>query len=429
MRRLVAPRRGEAGVDEDRADQAHDAKRLGECVHQSRRRPLQRPRRPAGPAARRSPPRRESASSEQAFSTSARKRSGERVGRDDAHVHPHVARAGGHGRAVGVRHAEQAARVRAAADPHLERRRARCLRPRRSSRCSSSRRTRARRETASPASPGRRCRRARPACRSHTSVPLAWLATTRVPPSQRAVAGASSCKPHVRAALQHRLRRVAAWPRDPASPRHRLVRARSSGDCCASAAPAKRRGPSLTAPGRSGSNSGRAARRCAGRRTIDQAARDVRAGRARARSSNVRITTAAASRCPSQRIHKESYAHHECTHDSRRPQGAPAGGVGERRLRRHRHHAADRRRTARRSLRPALRRARPRRRRRQRQRDARRGAPRLPASRRPTTCRRCSTAAPSAPARSASTSTFQVADAEALPFATPASTPCSRRSA
>ena len=39
--------------------------------------------------------------------------------------------------------------------------------------------------------------------------------------------------------------------------------------------------------------------------------------------------------------------------DFRRRQGPPAGGLGERRLRRHRHDAADRRRAARRSLRPA----------------------------------------------------------------------------
>jgi hypothetical protein len=33
-RRLVAPRRGEPRMNEDRADQAHDAQRLGQGVHQ-----------------------------------------------------------------------------------------------------------------------------------------------------------------------------------------------------------------------------------------------------------------------------------------------------------------------------------------------------------------------------------------------------------
>ena len=59
----------------------------------------------------------------------------------------------------------------------------------------------------------------------------------------------------------------------------------------------------------------------------------------------------------------------------RRDQAAPAGHLGQRRLRRHRHHAADRRRDARRGRRRARRRARARRRRRQRQRHAGRGAP------------------------------------------------------
>ena len=65
---------------------------------------------------------------------------------------------------------------------------------------------------------------------------------------------------------------------------------------------------------------------------------------------------------------------HERTDRPHRRQDPPARRLGERRLRRHRHHAADRRRALCRGRRPALRRARARRRRRQRQRDAGRGA-------------------------------------------------------
>ena len=84
-------------------------------------------------------------------------------------------------------------------------------------------------------------------------------------------------------------------------------------------------------------------------------------------------------------------------HRLHRPQDPPADRLGERRLRRHRHHAADRRRAARRGLRPALGRARARRRRRQRQRHAGGRAPRLPRDLDRLRASRCSIAAPSAP--------------------------------
>ena len=115
--------------------------------------------------------------------------------------------------------------------------------------------------------------------------------------------------------------------------------------------------------------------------------RDARAGRATAprRQSALRRD---ATRTPARRrdidtafdrLHDQPYRRHTMNAPSRpsRPQDPPADGLGQRRLRRHRHHAADRRRVAGRSLRPALRRNGPRRGRRQRQRDARRRAPRL----------------------------------------------------
>ena len=66
---------------------------------------------------------------------------------------------------------------------------------------------------------------------------------------------------------------------------------------------------------------------------------------------------------------------HRCR--PRRTERPPAGGVGQRRLRGDRHHAANRRRAACRGVRPAVRRSRARRRGRQRQCDAGCGAPRL----------------------------------------------------
>ena len=86
------------------------------------------------------------------------------------------------------------------------------------------------------------------------------------------------------------------------------------------------------------------------------------------------------SRCPNEPGHSSNTPgaeHHERTHRFQRPEEPPADGLGQRRLRRDRHHPADRRRAAGRSLRPALRRTRARRRGRQRQCHARRGAPRL----------------------------------------------------
>ena len=70
--------------------------------------------------------------------------------------------------------------------------------------------------------------------------------------------------------------------------------------------------------------------------------------------------------------------HHCRSARSQRAQGAPADGLGQRRLCRDRHHPAAGRRAAGRDLRPALGRARARRRRRQWQRDVGRGPPRLP---------------------------------------------------
>ena len=84
-------------------------------------------------------------------------------------------------------------------------------------------------------------------------------------------------------------------------------------------------------------------------------------------------------------------------HRLRSHQDPPAGRLGLRRLRRRRHHPADRRRDAVRGGRPARRRARARRRRRQRQRHAGRGAPLLRRGRRPTTCRALLERAASAP--------------------------------
>ena len=102
---------------------------------------------------------------------------------------------------------------------------------------------------------------------------------------------------------------------------------------------------------------------------------------------------------------------------SLRGQSAPAGRLELGRLRRRRHHAADRRRDAVRGGRPARRRARARRRRRQRQCDARGGAP----LRRRDLDRLRAGAARARRAQRADAERlavdFQEADAEALPFA------------
>ena len=98
-------------------------------------------------------------------------------------------------------------------------------------------------------------------------------------------------------------------------------------------------------------------------------------------------------------------------------QGAPAGRLVVGRLRRRRHHLADRRRGAVRGARPAL--GPEGARRRGRQRQCRRSPPRGAGatSSPPTTCRRCSSAPASAPRPSGSSIEFREADAEALPFA------------
>ena len=174
-------------------------------------------------------------------------------------------------------------------------------------------------------------------------------------------------------------------------------------------APSQRRRRGGASGGRSDSISGRARHARARRR---RSARTLGQARRRRASQDARR---ARPRCNGRSRLDTEHAH-ERTHRPHRPQDPPADRLGERRLRRHRHDLADRRRVARRSLRPAHRRARARRRRRQRQRDARRGAPRLPGRRRPTTSARCSSAAPSAPPPSACDVEFQEADAEALPF-------------
>ena len=373
-RRLVAPGRGEAGLDEDGADQAHDAKGFRQRVHQA----AARRRCAASPAVARCD------------------RAGHRANSDSR---PRPARAAARARRRARRCARAAARrcgpactgsPSASAMPSRPRVSERLL-ARTSSAVSSmpsaaaaiamrgggagrepGAEQPARRDLVAAAAEFAPACRSGPACRWH-----GWRRRACRPPSARWPARRRAGRPRDGAAAPPP---PAAMP--PRCPRAAMVVLSASASM-----------PRLWARRRAVPRGGDAA--CAAGRTIGQQSRTLRpargtppatcgrSGRQRRRAGRTArapaaVRTVAGPRIPSQLNHPRR-PHHERTHRFRRPQDPPAGRLGQRRLRRDRHHPADRRRAAGRSLRPALGRARARRRRRQRQRHARRGAPRLPA--------------------------------------------------
>ena len=424
-RRLVAPRRGEARVDEDRADQAHDAQDLATSASISRRPPRCAPR-----PAPRSPPPCRPASRRGLVLDQCAQPLGRDASRRDAHLQLHVARAGVHRRAVGSRscRAGRAYRsgcvARTSSVVELDARgggvhRDACRRARR--------RAPARKSqpgvTWSPVPPSS------PGMSVGIRVPFAWLATMRVPPLPARGGRGVVVQAHLGLAPQDRSARCIAIG-DFLRVHGRLP---LDGAHCGRGGARGQEDPR---------RGGRSGRRGSNRRTGGQSApdaprsdaratmRDARTGRGTARRSRVapRCSTPSGDRPVNAQVQRAPPMN--APPRSLRPQGPPAGGLGERRLRRHRHHAADRRRIARRGVRPALRRARARRRGRQRQRHARRRAPRLRGHLDRLRGRRCSSAAP------------QRAQAEGLDVDVPrsptpkrcrsrtrASTPCCRRSA
>ena len=193
LRRLIAPGRGEPRLDEDGADEAHDAQGFRQRVHARLTESRRRWRAPPAPRSRR---RWKSASSDscprpaRAVARGSTRRAAMRTTSCD------VARPGVHARAFGIRHAEKSAQVRAAASPRLRARRARFPLRRRAHRDA---RGGARREPGAE-QPARRDfvagrRPTRSACRSPSACRSRGSPRSRVPPSQRAEAGASACTP------------------------------------------------------------------------------------------------------------------------------------------------------------------------------------------------------------------------------------------